>query len=180
MAGAAVACAGGVLRAAMRFRAARLRSAISAALAAGTRQDVFDRLAGVLEHSVHSEWTGLVSWEEGGVDGGIERSRGEAPPDHALMSWLVREAESRDEVLTAPAQELALNGGVFVGLPLRRENSALIGFVVLRAPRLLPRHARAALATSLDAIGLALAERPASAGEDGTETLSPRSELAAL
>jgi hypothetical protein len=46
-------------------------------------------------------------------------------------------------------------------LPLRRENSALVGFVVLRTPRLLPRHVRAALAGSLDAIGLALAERPA-------------------
>jgi HD-GYP domain-containing protein (c-di-GMP phosphodiesterase class II) len=168
-AGAAVACLGALLRATIRFRAARLRSAISAALAAGTRADVFDRLAGVLEYSVRCEWAGLVAWEEGAVDGGLERSRGEAPPDHALMSWLVREAESRDELLTASAHELAwTDGGVFVGLPLRRENSALVGFVVLRAPRLPPRHARSALASSLDAIGLALAERPAAA-EEGIE-----------
>jgi hypothetical protein len=82
------------------------------------------------------------------------------------MSWLVREAESTQELLTAAAGELAWpDEGVFVGLPLRRENSALVGFVVLRTPRLLPRHARAALVASLDTIGLALAERPAVSGE---------------
>jgi hypothetical protein len=52
---------------------------------------------------------------------------------------------------------------VFVGLPLRRENSALIGFVVFQTPRILPLHVRAALLGSLDAVGLALAERPGAA-----------------
>jgi HD-GYP domain-containing protein (c-di-GMP phosphodiesterase class II) len=178
VAGVAIAAVGAFLRAAIRFRASRLRSAISAALGARTRADVFDRFASVLEQAVRCEWAGLVAWEEGGVDGGLERSRGDAPADHALMSWLVREAESRDELLTTPARELAWAGeGVFVGLPLRRENSALVGFVVLRTPRVLPRHARAALAASLDAIGLALAERPAVVGE-GAE--APNRELAAL
>jgi hypothetical protein len=78
-----------------------------------------------------------------------------------LMSWLVREAESRSELLTAPGHELGGQDGAFVALPLRRENSALVGFVVLRAPRALRRHVRAALTRSLDQIGLALAERPA-------------------
>jgi hypothetical protein len=174
--GAAIAVVGALLRAVIRLRAGRLRSAISAALAAGSRTEVFDRLAAVLESSVRWEWAGLVDWEEGAVDGGLERSLGGAPADHALMSWLVREAESREELLTAGAGELAWpDDGVFIGLPLRRENSALVGFVVLRTPRLLPRHAREALVASLDAIGLALAERPALAG--GAE--APR-ELAAL
>jgi HD-GYP domain-containing protein (c-di-GMP phosphodiesterase class II) len=174
-AGIAVAGAGALLRATIRFRAERLRSAIAAALAAGLRADVFDRLASVLEHSVHCRWTGLVAWEEGAVDGALERSRGDGPAAHALMSWLVREAESREELLTAPARELAWpEDGVFVALPLRRENSALVGFVVLGLPRVLPRHARSALVGSLDAIGLALAETPAAAAE------APEPQLAAL
>jgi hypothetical protein len=174
-AGIAVAGAGALLRATIRFRAERLRSAIAAALAAGSRADVFDRLASVLEHSVHCRWTGLVAWEEGAVDGALERSRGDGPAAHALMSWLVREAESREELLTAPARELAWpEDGVFVALPLRRENSALVGFVVLGLPRVLPRHARSALVGSLDAIGLALAETPAAAAE------APEPQLAAL
>ena len=174
-AGIAVAGAGALLRATIRFRAERLRSAIAAALAMGSRADVFDRLASVLEHSVHCRWTGLVAWEEGAVDGALERSRGDGPAAHALMSWLVREAESREELLTAPARELAWpEDGVFVALPLRRENSALVGFVVLGLPRVLPRHARSALVGSLDAIGLALAETPAAAAE------APEPQLAAL
>jgi hypothetical protein len=167
IAGAAIAGAGALLRAVIRFRAARLRAAISAALGALSRTEAFDRLAAVLEDSVRCDWAGLVDWEEGSVDGRLERSLGEAPAGHALMSWLVREAESREELLTAGAGELAWpDEGVFIGLPLRRENSALVGFVVLRTPRLLPRHARAAIVASLDAIGLALAERPMVAGEE--------------
>ena len=82
------------------------------------------------------------------------------------MSWLVREAESREELLAATADELSTPGDhVYVALPLRRENSALVGFVAVRAGRLLPRYVRAALAASLDGIGLALADRPAAGDE---------------
>jgi hypothetical protein len=75
------------------------------------------------------------------------------------MSWLVREAESRDDLLVAAAHELG-GDGAYVALPLRRENSALTGFLVLRSPSALQRHVAAALNSSLDAIGLALAPRP--------------------
>jgi hypothetical protein len=75
------------------------------------------------------------------------------------MSWLVREAESRDDLLIAAAHELG-GDGAYVALPLRRENSALTGFLVLRSPSALQRHVAAALNSSLDAIGLALAPRP--------------------
>jgi HD-GYP domain-containing protein (c-di-GMP phosphodiesterase class II) len=172
VAGGVLLAGGLLLRAAVRLRSARLRSAIAAALADGTRDDVFERLAAVLAHAVGGDWAALVSWEEDGLGGRLEVSRGEAPPERALMSWLVREAESRDEVLTATADELGVPGdNVYVALPLRRENSALVGFVALRAARLLPRYARTALAASLDGIGLALADRP------GTET--PASKAAA-
>ena len=70
--------------------------------------------------------------------------------------------------LTAPAHELGGGEGAYVALPLRRENSALVGFVVLRTPRVLQRHVRSALARSLDALGLALAQRPSRAARPGS------------
>jgi HD-GYP domain-containing protein (c-di-GMP phosphodiesterase class II) len=171
VAGCAVAGTGVLLRALVRLRSARLRSKLSAALGAGSREQIFERLAEVLAHSAHSDWTALVAWEEDGLGGELEHAYGEGPTgpsERGLMSWLVREAESREALLTASAHELGWDtGGVYVALPLRRENSALVGFVVMRTRRLLPRHVRAALTGSLDAIGLALAERPA--GQGGSE-----------
>jgi hypothetical protein len=160
-AGGAVLCGGVLLRAFVRLRTGRLRGAIAATLTSGTRDEVFARLSAVLGNALGCDWTGLVAWDEDGLDGVLERSRGEAPPEQAVMSWLVREAESREELLAATPHELSLPGdGLYVALPLRRENSALVGFVVLRSPRPLPRFARAALVESLDGIGLALADRP--------------------
>ncbi len=50
--------------------------------------------------------------------------------------------------------------GVVVALPLRRENSALVGFLVLTVPRRLPAHVELALADAADELALALANRP--------------------
>ena len=160
--GGAVACVGVILHLRARFLAGRLRRAVATALAPDEREVAFERLGDVLESSAGAEWIALVKWEEDGLSGSLELSRGEAAPQEmTLMSWLVREAESRSELLTAAGHELGGQDGAFVALPLRRENSALVGFVVLRAPRALRRHVRAALTRSLDQIGLALAERPA-------------------
>jgi HD-GYP domain-containing protein (c-di-GMP phosphodiesterase class II) len=158
--GALLAAIGLFLRAWSRLRAARLGTAIAATLAGDDRRRVFERLAGVLERAAEAEWVGLVRWEEDGLGGSLEASRGAAPTEQALLSWLVRHAESQTDVLAAPARELSGEEGVYGALPLRRENSALVGFVVLRTPRALPRHVVAGLARSLDAIGLALADRP--------------------
>jgi hypothetical protein len=76
------------------------------------------------------------------------------------MGWLVREAESREDLLRTSAHEVGGPAGVYVALPLRRENSALAGFLVLRASRMLPRHVRQALLSSLDSLGVSLAETP--------------------
>jgi HD-GYP domain-containing protein (c-di-GMP phosphodiesterase class II) len=161
--GALVAALGLFLRAWARLRTGRLQGALLAALAGDERERIFERLAAVLEQAVGADWVGLVSWEEDGLGGALEVSRGDAPTEQALMSWLVRQAESRTDVIDAPARDLAEEQGVYAALPLRRENSALIGFVVLRTPRTLQRHAHAALSSSLDAIGLALAEKPETA-----------------
>jgi HD domain len=171
--GAGVTATGLVVHGWVRLRSNRLRRALAEAVASDSREVVFAELSRVLEPATRCDWTAIVSWQEDGLSGAIELSQGEGPNEHALLSWLVREAESRDEILVAPSEELG-GDACYTALPLRRENSALAGFFVLRAPRLLPRHARAALASSLDAIGLALAERPGVAEE------SPRSELAAI
>ena len=76
------------------------------------------------------------------------------------MSWLVREAESRDELLTAAATSSAADGA-YVALPLRRENSALDRASSSSAPRRAAASRRHGAATRrCDAIGLALAPRP--------------------
>ena len=156
--GLAGATTGFALQAWLRLRANRLARALAAALAAGERPRVFEELERLLRETARSDWVALVKWQEDGLGGEIEVASGEGPPEVALMSWLVREAESRDDLLVAAAHELG-GEGAYVALPLRRENSALTGFLVLRSTGALQRHVATALNSSLDAIGLALAPR---------------------
>jgi HD domain-containing protein/transketolase-like protein len=158
--GVVLAATGIVVRAWARYRSGRVRRGLAAVLSAGERTQVFSRLAETLHATGGADWIGLVDWEEDGLGGSLELSRGEAPPERALMGWLVREAESREELLSTSAHELGGPAGAYVALPVRRENSALAGFVVMRAPRVLPRHVRSALVKSLDSLGVALAETP--------------------
>lgn len=164
-AGAAMLACGLLLQAWVRLRRNRLARALATALGAGDRSDVFEALADRLAAATGADWIALVRWQEDGLGGEVELARGEGPFERVLMSWLVREAESRDDLLTGPAHELG-GEGAYVALPLRRENSALTGFVVLRTPRALRRHVGAALAGSLDALGLALAPGPVPAREE--------------
>jgi HD-GYP domain-containing protein (c-di-GMP phosphodiesterase class II) len=163
-AGVVAAFVGLVLLAWVRLRANGLGRALGSALAASDRVLVFEALSSVLEAATRADWIGLVSWEEDGLGGEVELTRGEEPEERVLMSWLVREADSREELLTASGHELGCDGA-YLALPLRRENSALTGFLVLRTPRALQRHVGAALAGSLDAIGLALAQGPETESE---------------
>jgi hypothetical protein len=158
-AGLAAAVVGFLLQVWVRLRANRLARALAAALAAGNRPRVFEALEQLLRETARSDWVALVQWQEDGLGGEIEFAHGEGPPQIALMSWLVREAESRDDLLVTAAHELG-GDGVYVALPLRRENSALTGFLVLRSPSALQNHVATAFNSSLDAVGLALAPRP--------------------
>jgi hypothetical protein len=161
-----VACfCGLVLQAWVRIRANRLSRALADALAEQERERVFRSLTDVLGKTAHAEWAALIEWREDGLGGTIELATGEGPLEHVLMSWLVREAESRDELIATGGHELGGEGG-YVALPLRRENSALTGFVVLRTPRALRRYVSDALSASLDAIGLALAPEPEGAADE--------------
>jgi len=158
VAGVAATAVGLLLQAWVRLRSNRLARALAAALAAGERDRVFGELADVLADATRGDWIALVRWREDGLGGEIEHACGEGPNELVLMSWLVREAEAREELIATAAHELG-GEGAYVALPLRRENSALTGFVVLHSPRALRRYVAEALGSSLDEIGLALAPR---------------------
>ena len=159
--GAGLAVAGLTLRALVVLRAERVVAAIHRALApAGDRDAVFARLVDTVARVWPHEWAGLVSWDEDGLGGSVAHARGtEDPPAAALTGWLVREAESGRRAIVASGAELGREG-IVAALPLRRDNSALVGFLVVMAPRLPRRHVELALLDSLDEIGLGLAERP--------------------
>jgi HD-GYP domain-containing protein (c-di-GMP phosphodiesterase class II) len=159
--GAGIAVAGLALRGLVRVRAERAAAALLRALGpADDREDAFDRLSRAVARLWRHEWIGLVAWDEDGLGGSIEHARGAGAPQRAaLTGWLVREAESGVNTLVAPGAELG-SDGIVVALPLRRDNSSLVGFLVVAARRLAPRHVELALFESLDEIGLALADRP--------------------
>jgi HD-GYP domain-containing protein (c-di-GMP phosphodiesterase class II) len=162
IAGAAVAAFGIALRALARARSERLTESLRRALGTPTRPALFDDLVDRLGRAWPVGYACLVSWDEDGLGGRIELSRGAGPPQPALMSWLVRQAESGADVIVAAGAELGREG-IVLALPLRRESSALAGFLVVEGQRLPPRHVELALLETLDDIGLALAARPVAA-----------------
>jgi hypothetical protein len=168
--GAGIAVLGLALRSVVRFRAERAAAAIHRALGVGEeRERAFAALADTIARVWRHEWIGLLSWDEDGLGGTLEQARGEDPPPlAALTGWLVREAESGRDAIVAPGVELGRHG-VVAALPLRRDNSALVGFLIVAAPKLPPRHVELALLESVDEIGLALAERPELGGDLGQD-----------
>jgi hypothetical protein len=167
--GGGIAVAGLALRALVRLRAERAAAALHRALGGEQRERVFGRLAETVARVWKHDWIALMAWDEDGLGGSIEQARGDDPlPVAALTGLLVREAESGRDAIVAPGMELG-HSGVVVALPLRRDNSALVGFLVVVAPKLPPRHVELALLDSLDEIGLALADRPELDGRDAQD-----------
>jgi HD-GYP domain-containing protein (c-di-GMP phosphodiesterase class II) len=160
-AGGAIAVAGMALRAVVQVRAGRAAAALHRSLSGNDeRTEVFRRVTEAMSRAWHHSWAALVSWDEDGLGGSVEAVAGtDGPTSAALMSWLVREAESGREAIVAPGAELGVDG-VAVALPLRRDNSALVGFLTVVAAKLPPRHVELALLESLDELGLALAAKP--------------------
>jgi HD-GYP domain-containing protein (c-di-GMP phosphodiesterase class II) len=160
-AGGAIALAGMALRAVVQVRAGRTAAALHRSLSGNDeRTDVFRRVAEAMSAAWHHSWAALVAWDEDGLGGTVDAVTGaDGPAQAALMSWLVREAESGEDAIVAPGAELGVDG-IAVALPLRRDNSALVGFVAFLAPKLPPRHVELALLESLDELGLALAAKP--------------------
>jgi hypothetical protein len=158
--GAAAAAGGLGLREVRRFRARRLVAELRRAVAASDdRLGLFEWIAAAVSDAAGARWAGLVRWEEQALHGTIAFQRGEQrPADEKLMSWLMREAHAQEPIVAA---EHELDGtGVTVALPLRRQNSALVGFLVFVLPGRAPAFVELALRDSLDELGVALADRP--------------------
>jgi len=161
LAGGAAGLFGLLLYVRRRTRVARLTESLLDAVGnSRAREASFDELTTVLARACGTTWSGLIDWEEDGLGGHVSRERGTDGPHLAVLtSWLVREAESGETLLSAGGFELQ-HDGVVVALPLRRENSALVGFLVLALPRRLPTDVELALRDAADELALALANRP--------------------
>jgi len=163
VAGAAVGILGTTVWLTTRVRAHRLSAALAQAVAEGDRATMFGQVADAFEASWPLDYAMLVAWEEDGAGGSVELQRGESNvPDPELTSWLLREAESGREVISDDGSQLGRDGSS-LALPLRRENSALVGFLVLGGSGHPPFHVLAAARSSLDRVGLALAAAPPAA-----------------
>jgi HD-GYP domain-containing protein (c-di-GMP phosphodiesterase class II) len=163
VAGAVAGLVGGMLWAASRLRAQRLSAALGSAVAGGDRATIFNRVAAAVDASWPLDYAVLVAWKEDGAGGSVELQRGESGvPDPELTSWLLRQAESARDVILDDGSHLG-RGGASLALPLRRENSALVGFLVLGGSGYPPAHVLAAARDSIDRLGLALADAPRAA-----------------
>jgi HD-GYP domain-containing protein (c-di-GMP phosphodiesterase class II) len=180
--GVAVATVGAALWAVGRLRAARLHRRLDEALATrGEGQALFDGVVDVFQHDWPLRFARLVSWHEDGVGGTVEFRRGTLPvPDAELMSWLLREADSHRDLILDDRDELGSDAET-IALPLRLENSALIGFLVLGGTGRPPSHVVATARRMLDRLGLALSDavRPKLAPVSLFEP-APRRDVAAL
>jgi hypothetical protein len=155
----AVAAAAATLWLTGRLRAARLRARLEEVLAAGEQDPVlFDRIVDVFERDWPLRFAQLVAWNDDGAGGTVRLSRGSPALSHAeLTSWLLREGESRRDLLVDERNELGSDGET-IALPLRRENSSLVGFLVLSGSRRPPPHVVVTARAALDEIGLAVAD----------------------
>ena len=164
-AGAAVGALGALRWLMTRVRAHRLAAAIDDAVSAEDRPRVFGRVVDAFTTAWPLEYAILVAWEENGTDGSIELERGESTiPEPELTSWLLREAESGTELIADDGSQLG-RAGSSLALPLRRDNTALVGFLVLGGSGHPPPHVVTAARASLDRLGLALAPAPLAPGE---------------
>jgi hypothetical protein len=107
-------------------------------------------------------YAAFFEWAEDGSGGIAKLERGDhRPPDTAVVSWLLREAESRAGLAVDEGVELP-SVGFAAALPLRRDNSSLVGFILLCGKDEPPAHVVPALEACLDALGPAFGEaRPA-------------------
>ncbi|HET7856237.1 MAG TPA: HD domain-containing phosphohydrolase [Gaiellaceae bacterium] len=140
-AGAAAILIGLKMWVARRLGVRRLTRALDRAFAvADGDEELFERFLEAVGRSWKLSYAALVAWEEDGAGGYVHLEHGDAEASEpVLISWLLREAESDTDVVLDAGSELP-GGLVSLALPLRRENSALVGFVLIRAPRLPPGH----------------------------------------
>ncbi len=126
---------------ARRLGVRRLTRALDRAFdGAESDEELFEQFLEAVGRSWKLSYAALVAWEEDGSGGYVHLERGDAEASEpVLISWLLREAEPRTDVVLDAGSELP-GGLVSLALPLRRENSALVGFVLIRARQLPPAH----------------------------------------
>ena len=160
-AGGAVALSGALLWARSRFLARRLGNGLDEALTGGAdRESLFAQINAALTDAWDTSYAALVAWDEDGSSGSVVYVRGDdAPPEPVLISWLLREAESGHDIALDVGEELG-SGTVSLALPVRRENSALLGFLVFRGSSYPPPHLVPALQSRLRQLDAAFADTP--------------------
>jgi HD-GYP domain-containing protein (c-di-GMP phosphodiesterase class II) len=159
-AGAAVAALGALRWLTSRVRAHRLTKRFADAVSPDDRFLMFGRVADAFEKAWPLEYAMLLSWKSDGTGGAVEVQRGESGvADTELISWLLRDLESDSELIIDDGSQLGRPGSS-LALPLRRQNSSLVGFLVLGGSERPPAHVVAAARASLDRFGLALAAAP--------------------
>jgi hypothetical protein len=123
------------------LRARRLASSLRSVLAASQGRDAsFAGAVGRLAAFTDLRWAGLLAWREDELDGTLELVQalsGEGPPEAAVTSWLIRDADSGQEVFRSDGWELGAEG-THVALPLRRDTKT-VAFLILGLGRRLPR-----------------------------------------
>jgi HD-GYP domain-containing protein (c-di-GMP phosphodiesterase class II) len=144
-----------------RRRVSHLTAALQDAFGkSGDQAQLFGNVVDAAERAWPLGYAALVTWSEDGAGGSVQLERGSgAPPEQSLISWLLREAESGAEIVVDTGGELP-GTDVAVAVPLRRENSALVGFLVLCGSQQPPSHVLPALQSCLDPLGVAFAEAP--------------------
>ena len=153
-----VAAVGVALRLASVARARRLVAAIDRGAAGEGRNAAFAGLVDGLVVSGPLTWAALVSWSDSSLDGTVElewRTAVGPPSREAVTSWLIRELESRDDVVVADGSELGRQGHFFA-LVLRRGGSP-VGSLVLGFSRQPGQHVGAALVRRRNALTQLLA-----------------------
>lgn len=154
-----VASGGVAARLRQRASAHRLASSIEATLTQLPRLPHFYGVVERIAETADLRWAGLVSWREAELRGSIELTWPNAedgPSEDALTSWLIREAEAREDVLTAGDADLGREGA-HVAVPLRPDG-VVLGFLVLGFRRGFPRHVELALRACLEDVTPALTQ----------------------
>ena len=94
--GAGMALVGLGLRAVVRIRAERAAAAVQRALGVGDeRERVFQRLSDTVAHLWPHEWMGRVAWDEDGLGGSVETSRGVGGPAPAAPGGRIGRGRDR-------------------------------------------------------------------------------------
>jgi HD-GYP domain-containing protein (c-di-GMP phosphodiesterase class II) len=141
-AAAVAAGAGGAVWHALELLASRrfergLRRALAEPVA---REAQFHGLVGRLSAGSGLRWAGLLAWNSAALEAELElqaREGIEGPTETALVSWLIRETETRAPLIAVDGAELGRNG-TYVALPLRHADAVaaylVFGFQRTLAP----------------------------------------------